>query len=67
MSITARALTLVEPYKLEVREYEVPPLQPGGLLVKMEMSGICGTDKHTYRGETTQYGGTVNEQIHLFH
>ena len=66
MSITARAVTLVEPYKLEVREYEVPPLQPGGLLVKMEMSGICGTDKHTYRGETTQYGGTVNEQISPF-
>jgi L-iditol 2-dehydrogenase len=24
----------------------------------MEMSGICGTDKHTYQGYTTQYAGT---------
>jgi threonine dehydrogenase-like Zn-dependent dehydrogenase len=23
----------------------------------MEMSGICGTDKHTFQGYTTQYGG----------
>ena len=23
----------------------------------MELSGICGTDKHTYQGYTTQYGG----------
>jgi L-iditol 2-dehydrogenase len=66
MPTTARAVTVVEPYKLEVREYEIPALRPGGLLVKMEMSGICGTDKHTYRGETTQYGGTVNEQTSPF-
>lgn len=62
----ARAVTITEPYKLEVREYKIPPLQPGGLLMQIEMSGICGTDKHTYRGETTQYGGTVNEQTSPF-
>lgn len=66
MSKTARAVTVLEPHKLEVREYEIPPLREGGLLVRMEMSGICGTDKHTYRGETTQYGGTVNEQVSPF-
>lgn len=27
----------------------------------MEMSGICGTDKHTYLGETKQYAGTEAE------
>jgi L-iditol 2-dehydrogenase len=27
----------------------------------MEMSGICGTDKHTYQGFTTQYGGRTLE------
>ena len=27
----------------------------------MEMSGICGTDKHTYQGETKQYAGTPAE------
>ena len=66
MPTTARAVTGVEPYKLEVREYEIPKLRPGGMLVKMEMSGICGTDKHTYKGETIQYAGTTNEQTSPF-
>jgi len=30
------------------------------------MCGICGTDKHTYRGETTQYAGTSSEQTSPF-
>ena len=29
--------------------------------MQMEMSGICGTDKHTYQGETKQYAGTPAE------
>jgi L-iditol 2-dehydrogenase len=29
--------------------------------MRVEMSGICGTDKHTYLGETTQYAGTPAE------
>lgn len=33
----------------------------GALLMQMEMSGICGTDKHTYQGETKQYAGTPAE------
>ena len=28
------------------------------MLLKMLASGICGTDKHTFRGETQQYAGT---------
>ena len=42
-----------------VREYPYPQdLAAGGVLVRMIASGICGTDKHTYRGETEQYAGT---------
>ncbi len=51
------AATLVEPGRYEVREYPLPEPAPGCVLVKMEMSGICGTDKHTYQGYTTQYAG----------
>src|SRR5436309_4798381 len=51
------AATLVEPGKYELREYPLPEPQPGCVLVKMELSGICGTDKHTYQGYTTQYSG----------
>jgi threonine dehydrogenase-like Zn-dependent dehydrogenase len=51
------AATLVEPGKYELREYPLPEPAPGCVLVKMELSGICGTDKHTYQGYTTQYAG----------
>jgi threonine dehydrogenase-like Zn-dependent dehydrogenase len=51
------AATLVEPGRYEVREYPLPEPAPGCVLVKMEISGICGTDKHTYQGFTTQYAG----------
>jgi threonine dehydrogenase-like Zn-dependent dehydrogenase len=50
------AATLVEPGRYELREFPLPDPAPGCVLVKMEMSGICGTDKHTYQGFVTQYG-----------
>jgi threonine dehydrogenase-like Zn-dependent dehydrogenase len=50
------AATLVEPGRYEIREYPLPEPAPGSVLVKMELSGICGTDKHTFQGFTTQYG-----------
>jgi threonine dehydrogenase-like Zn-dependent dehydrogenase len=54
-----RAATLVEPGRLEIRDYPYPEhLEPGAVLVRMLASGICGTDKHTFRGETEQYAGT---------
>src|SRR2546425_967982 len=53
----ALAATLVEPGKYEVREYPLPRPAPGCVLIKMELSGICGTDKHTYQGYTPQYAG----------
>jgi threonine dehydrogenase-like Zn-dependent dehydrogenase len=51
------AAVLVEPGRYELREYPLPEPAPGCVLVKMELSGICGTDKHTYQGFTTQYAG----------
>jgi L-iditol 2-dehydrogenase len=55
---SVRAATLVAPGRYEIREYPLPAPAPGGLLVRMQLSGICGTDKHTYLGYTTQYAGT---------
>jgi threonine dehydrogenase-like Zn-dependent dehydrogenase len=60
---TVRAATLVAPRHLEVREYPYPAeLEAGAVLLRMLASGICGTDKHTYRGETEQYVGTDYER-----
>ena len=41
------AAVLVEPGRYELREYPLPEPAPGCVLVKMELSCICGTDKHT--------------------
>jgi D-arabinose 1-dehydrogenase-like Zn-dependent alcohol dehydrogenase len=53
---TVQAATLVEPGRYEFREYPLPEPASGCVLVKMEMAGICGTDKHTFQGFTTQHG-----------
>ena len=53
-----RAATLVAPGRYEIRDYPVPDPAPGCAVVRMALSGICGTDKHTYQGYTTQYAGT---------
>ncbi len=53
------AATLVRPGQIELREYPYPAkIEPGAVLLRMLASGICGTDKHTFRGETEQYAGT---------
>jgi threonine dehydrogenase-like Zn-dependent dehydrogenase len=53
------AATLVAPGRLEIRRYPYPArVEPGAVLLRMLASGICGTDKHTFRGETEQYAGT---------
>lgn len=59
MTDTVLAATLVAPFDLRVERFPMPSeLEPGAVLVEMRASGICGTDKHTYRGETEQYAGT---------
>jgi threonine dehydrogenase-like Zn-dependent dehydrogenase len=54
---TSLAAPLIKPGQYEIREYPLPDPAPGWVLVKMEMSDTCGTDKHTFQGLTTQYGG----------
>jgi threonine dehydrogenase-like Zn-dependent dehydrogenase len=46
------------PGRLLVREFDVPDPEPGAVVMKVHLSGICGTDKHTFRGESQQYAGT---------
>ena len=65
MSAQVTAAVLVAPGRYELQEFPRPELPDGSLLMQMEMSGICGTDKHTYLGETKQYAGT-DVVSHLF-
>jgi threonine dehydrogenase-like Zn-dependent dehydrogenase len=38
-----------KPY--EIREFPIPEIEPGAILVKIDMAGICGTDVHQVAGE----------------
>jgi len=47
-----RTAILKEYFKpMELLEYTVPDPEPGAVLVKMTMAGLCGSDLHTWRGD----------------
>jgi L-iditol 2-dehydrogenase len=62
MPTKVKAVVMTAPGKIEVQELPYPKLERGALILKMQMSGICGTDKHAYKGEKVLYGGTEAEQ-----
>ncbi len=61
MDRTTHAAVMVRPGKIEIQEFPFPELEEGAVLLKVEICGICGTDKHTWCGETIQYAGTEAE------
>jgi threonine dehydrogenase-like Zn-dependent dehydrogenase len=62
MAQEVRAAVLVEPGRIETWRFPLPDPEPGAVLLKMELSGICGTDKHSYSGFAKQYSGTDHER-----
>ena len=44
---------ITEPGKLIIEECGIPVYGPGEVLIKVMSSGICGTDVHIFRGEST--------------
>lgn len=46
-----RAARLIEPGRMAVVEVPKPVPGPGDLLVRVEACGICGSDRHMFRGE----------------
>jgi len=48
----SRAAVIVEYKKpFQIREFTIPEIEPGAILVKIEMAGVCGTDVHQVAGE----------------
>src|SRR4249920_3206704 len=62
MDESVRAAVMTAPGRIEVREFARPRVRPGAVLLRVLLSGICGTDRHTFRGETIQYAGTAHER-----
>jgi threonine dehydrogenase-like Zn-dependent dehydrogenase len=54
------AAVMTGPGSIEIRQYPCPETGPGECVVRVAAAGICGTDKHTYRGEASQYAGTAH-------
>lgn len=61
MAKMVKAAVLVEPGRIEIQEFPMPKLGKGAAIGRMIMAGVCGTDKHTYKGESVQNKGTKNE------
>lgn len=59
---TVKAAVMTAPGKMEVWEFPYPNPKKGAMVIRMEMSGICGTDKHAFKGEMVLYAGTEAEQ-----
>jgi threonine dehydrogenase-like Zn-dependent dehydrogenase len=51
-----------EPGRIALRASPVPDPARGAVVIAVHLSGICGTDKHTFRGESKQYAGTKHER-----
>lgn len=46
---TSRVAMLTAAEKVEIKEYPIPEIGDGDILVKVEGCGICGTDAHEYK------------------
>ncbi len=60
--LISSAAVMESPGNIAIRKFEVPEPELGAAILKVHLSGICGTDKHTYRGESRQYVGTPHEK-----
>jgi threonine dehydrogenase-like Zn-dependent dehydrogenase len=60
--VSVRAAVMEAPGRMRLAAFPVPDPEPGAVVLRIEHSGICGTDKHTWRGESLQYAGTDHER-----
>ena len=57
-----KAAVIEGPGKISIQHFPYPDLeQYQGSVLKVTQCGICGTDKHSYRGETRQNSGSDTE------
>ncbi|HZP56689.1 MAG TPA: zinc-binding dehydrogenase [Dehalococcoidia bacterium] len=53
MGGSGRAAVFLGPGKgYEIQEFEIPAPEPEGIVVKVSMGGICGSDLHIWRGDS---------------
>jgi L-iditol 2-dehydrogenase len=64
MSIKARAVVMVEPQKVEIREIEFPEPKTGEVLVRQRACSLCTMEQRMYAGITDWgYGGAWGHEV----
>jgi L-iditol 2-dehydrogenase len=53
--------------EFELREYPVPDVEPGAILVRLTRAGVCGSDLHIWRGEMKEVYGAVPRDLTFGH
>ncbi|MGI6175400.1 MAG: zinc-binding dehydrogenase [Christensenellales bacterium] len=62
MDKQVKAAVVTGPGSIEIRYFPYPDVKKlGGAVMRSIQSGICGTDKHTFKGETKQNSGGAAE------
>ena len=51
----------------ELRDYPLPEVEPGAILVKLTRAGICGSDLHIWRGEMQGVYGETPKDLTFGH
>ena len=59
MSKKVKAAVLTAPGQIDIQYFPYPKLEPGGgMIIRSLQSGICGTDKQSFKGDSKQNTGT---------
>ncbi|MBO8172263.1 MAG: zinc-binding dehydrogenase [Bacillaceae bacterium] len=55
---------MVEPMKMEIREYDVPEPEKGALVLKVQRANVCGSELHIWRGHhPTKKTGVLGHEM----
>jgi threonine dehydrogenase-like Zn-dependent dehydrogenase len=54
---SVKAAVMLGPGQMEIREYPFPEVNHDTAIIKVEMCGVCGTDKHIHQGDSTEIKG----------
>jgi L-iditol 2-dehydrogenase len=53
--------------EFELREYPVPEVEPGAILIRLTRAGVCGSDLHIWRGEMKEVYGAMPKDLTFGH
>jgi threonine dehydrogenase-like Zn-dependent dehydrogenase len=54
---SVKAVAMTAPGKMEIRQYPFPQVDCNSAILKVDMTGVCGTDKHIFKGEASSIRG----------